>query len=71
MRARLIVIIISSISGEHTAQVALAKNNDMIQAFAAERPDQALGDAIFQGALGDIGRSQMPIALTRVVKTCP
>ncbi len=44
MRARLIVI--SSKSGEHTAQLALAKNNDMIQAFAAQRPDQALGDAI-------------------------
>jgi hypothetical protein len=32
------MIVISVISKEHTAQVALAINNDVVQAFAAERP---------------------------------
>jgi hypothetical protein len=30
----------------HTVQVALAKNNDMVQAFAVKRPDQTLSNAI-------------------------
>jgi len=69
MQTRLIVI--SRIRGDHTAQVMFAKNNDMVHAFAAKRPDQALGNAILPRCSSDIVRSRMPIALTRVVKTCP
>ena len=47
MRARLIVI--GRIRGEHVAQVALAKNNDVVQAFAAKRANQAFGYAILPG----------------------
>jgi len=69
MRAGLIVI--SRIRGQHPAQVALAKNNDMVQAFAAKRPDQALGNAILPRRSGRYRTITVPIALTRVVKTCP
>jgi hypothetical protein len=44
VRARSIVV--SRVSGEHTAQVALAKNNDVVQAFAAKRANQSLGYTI-------------------------
>ena len=47
MRARLIVI--SCVGGEHTAQARLAKDNHMIQAFAAKRANQAFCNAILPG----------------------
>jgi len=50
MRARLIVI--GHIRAEHTAQVALAKNNDMVQAFAAKCANQSFGDAIIRYVSG-------------------
>jgi len=47
MRAGLTVI--SSISNEHASQVALAKNNDVVQAFAAKRANESFGYAVLPG----------------------
>jgi hypothetical protein len=41
------VIVMGRACGQQTAQVALAKYNDMVQAFAAKRLDQTLGNTIF------------------------
>jgi hypothetical protein len=56
------LIIIKRIQGQNPAQMLLAKDQDVIQAVAPERPDQALGE---------IGRSRIPIARIRLVKACP
>ena len=48
-----------------------AENQDMIQTVAPERPDQALNKGFCQGDRGEIGRSRIPIVLTRLVKAGP
>jgi hypothetical protein len=63
MRVRLIVI--SRVGGQSTAQVTLAIDQHLIQAFPAKRPDQVFSSAILQGEPRLIGRSQIPIAFTR------
>ena len=45
-----------------------AKDQDMIQAVAPERPNQAFYIRICQGDLGAIGRSRTPIARMRLVE---
>ena len=65
------LIIIERIQGQNPAQMLLAKDQDVIQAVAPERPDQALNIWVLQGDLGEIGRSRIPIARTRLVKTSP
>jgi len=65
------LIIIERIQGQNPAQMLLAKDQDVIQAVAPERPDQALTYAFCQGDLGEIGRSRIPIARIRLVKACP
>jgi hypothetical protein len=47
VRSRLIVII--RMDGKNPPQVRLAKDNDFIQAFAAQRANQSFGYAILPG----------------------
>ena len=47
------------------------KDQHMIQALAAKRPDQAFNYGFCQGDRGDIGRSRILIARTRRLKACP
>jgi hypothetical protein len=39
-------VVIGRIAGEHTAQMPLAENNELIQAFAAKRADQTFSSAV-------------------------
>ena len=49
-----------------------AEDQDMIQAVVPKCPDQAFNIWIFcHGDLGDVGRSRIPIAQTRLMKACP
>jgi len=66
------LIIIERIQGQNPAQMLLAKDQDVIQAVAPERPDQALNIWVLPGLdLGEIGRSRIPIARIRLVKARP
>ena len=47
------------------------EDQNMIQALAAERSDQAFNYGFCQGERAVIGRSRIPILLTRFVKACP
>jgi hypothetical protein len=47
----------------------LTENDDMIQALAADRPDQAFGKAILPGEAGAVGLSRIPMARNRRVTT--
>jgi hypothetical protein len=47
------------------------EDQDMIQAFAAKRPNQTFNIWVLPGERGAIGRSRIPIPLTRFVKACP
>src|SRR3981189_2907119 len=40
------VVVVTSIGSQGSAQMRLTKNDDMIQALAANRPDQPFGKAI-------------------------
>src|ERR1700688_1113310 len=40
------VVVVTSIGSQDSAQMRLTKNDDMIQALAADRPDQPFGKAI-------------------------
>src|ERR1700676_1787709 len=40
------VVVVTSIGSQDPAQMRLTKNDDMIQALAADRPDQLFGKAI-------------------------
>src|SRR5674476_689963 len=40
------VVVVTSIGSQYPAQMRLTKNDDMIQALAADRPDQPFGKAI-------------------------
>jgi hypothetical protein len=40
------VVIVTSIGSQDPAQMRLTENDDMIQAFAADRPDQPFGKSI-------------------------
>src|ERR1700687_2779163 len=40
------VVVVTSIGSQDPAQMRLTKNDDMIQALAADRPDQPFGKAI-------------------------
>jgi hypothetical protein len=40
------VVVVTSIGSQGPAQMRLTENDDMIQAFAADRPDQPFGKAI-------------------------
>jgi hypothetical protein len=49
-----------------------AEDQDMIEALASKRPDQAFNVRVLPGGdRGAIGRSRIPIILTRFVKACP
>src|SRR5437867_13282941 len=63
VRARLIVI--RRIRSKNSPQVRLAENQHSVQALTAHGTDQTLHMTIL------IGRSRMPIAITRRLKTCP
>ena len=67
MRARLIVI--GTVGSKDTPQMCLAENRHLVQALTTQRTNQTFGYAILPR--GVIGRSRMPIALSRHVKTCP
>ena len=70
MRARLIII--DRVRGQNPPQMPFAKDQDVIQAVAPKRPDQAFNIGGFcQGDLGEIGRSRIPMARTRSLKVCP
>jgi hypothetical protein len=43
------------------------ENDQMIGAFAPDRPDQALTYPFCQGERSEVGRSRMPIARTRAL----
>jgi hypothetical protein len=47
----------------------LAENQHVIQTVTPQRADQALNIEFCHGDPGKIGRSRMPIARTRLVKT--
>jgi hypothetical protein len=51
--------------------MGLAENDDMIQALAADRPDQPLGKAILPRETGAVGLSRMPMARNRRVTMPP
>src|SRR5215471_15397332 len=40
------IVVIAGIASQDSAQMGLAENDDMIQALAADRPDQPLGKSI-------------------------
>ena len=48
-----------------------AINKDVIQALRRSVPIRRSAYGFCQGDLGDIGRSQIPIARIRLVKACP
>src|SRR5262245_26781877 len=49
MRAGLVVV--PEVRGQKAAEVALRENDDMIQALAPDRTDQALGERVLPGAV--------------------
>jgi hypothetical protein len=69
VRARLIVI--RRISRKSSPQVRLTEDQHPVQALAAHGAYQPFRIAVCQGEPGEIGRSRIPMALNRDVKTCP
>ena len=63
-------IIISEVFRKNSPKVLFAENDQMISALAPDRPNQAFNIAILPGRTEqEAGRSRMPIARTRALKT--
>ena len=65
MRSRVMMIL--EIARQHTAQVTLAEEDKVIQAFSADRSDETLGVGVLPGLMTSV----MPIARTRWRKAGP
>ena len=63
--------LIRRIGGKYSPQVRLAEDHHLIQALAPQGADQTFRKAILPWRCGEIGRSRIPFAPTRDVKTCP
>jgi hypothetical protein len=70
-QARAYLIVIRRIGGKNSAKMYFTENYHLIQALAAQCADQTFSTAILPWRPGTIGRSRIPISLTRDVKACP
>ncbi len=65
-------IIIGGIFRKNSLKVLCVDHDQMISALAPDRPDQAFNISVLPGcARDDVGRSRIPIAWTRALKTLP
>ena len=64
-------VVVARVSCQNPAQVSLAEDDDVVQAFAANGPNQSFGKAVCQGDQGAMGLSRMPIARRRCLTTEP
>ena len=69
MRSGLVMVL--KIPRQDAAQVMLVEDDDVIQAFAADRADEALDIGSLPGARGAVTTSLMPITRTRSRKAGP
>jgi hypothetical protein len=51
--------------------MCLSEDQQVIQTLAPQGADQSFGNPVCQGERGEIGRSRIPIALTRDLKANP
>src|SRR5712671_6108775 len=65
------VVVILKVCRQHTAQVTLIEDDDVIETFAADRADDALDIGILHGDRGAVTTSSIAIAWTRSRKVCP
>jgi hypothetical protein len=63
MRPTLVMIL--KIGRQHTAQVTLIEDDDVIETFAADRADDALHIGVLPWGRGAVTTSSIPIAWTR------
>ena len=63
VRARLMVV--SEVVGQDSAQVSFAEHENVVQALAPDRTDQALREGFCQGLCGAVRTSSMRMPLTR------
>jgi hypothetical protein len=69
VRARLVVIL--RIQSQDPSQMPFAEDHDMTRQSRRSVPISRSTYGFCQGDLGEIGRSRIPIARTRLVKACP
>ena len=60
-------VVIAGVRTKDPTQMHFAEDDDVIEAFAADRADQPLRMPFCQGERGAVGRSRMPIAESRRV----
>ena len=53
MRAHCVIVV--HVTGEHMSQVMFAEHDHMVEAFAADRADQALSKTVLPGERADVG----------------
>jgi hypothetical protein len=54
-------IVIVGIGSEDLAQMGLAHDQDVVQAFSPDRADEPFSVSLCQGERGAVGRSRLPI----------
>ena len=69
MRAYLIVVF--HVRQQNVAKMSFARDNDMIDAFSADRTDQPFSISALPRERGDVGRSRMPIDRSLRMKISP
>src|SRR3954465_5366672 len=64
-------VIVARVGAQQMAQMRLAKDDDVVQAFAANGPISRSAKPFCHGERGAIGLSRMPIARRRCLTTEP
>jgi hypothetical protein len=64
-------VVILEVRRQHTAQVTLIEDDDVIETFAADRADDALDISILPGDRVAVTTCSIAIAWTRSRKICP
>jgi hypothetical protein len=59
--------VVARVGGQDPAQVHVAEDHDVVQAFSSDRADEAFDGPFCQGDRGAVGRSRMPMAARRRV----
>jgi hypothetical protein len=55
------LIVVFHVRQQYVTKMSFTQDDDMIDAFPADRTDQPFSISVFHGERGDVGRSRMPI----------
>jgi len=64
-------VVVGEVRAQQAAEMTLIEDDDVVQAFAADRADQAFGEGILPGGAGAMRTSRMPMSAIWRVNSSP